>query len=311
MGQKQLEGQVNDSHILSDDDRYLAMLGDRVRGERSRRGMTRKILSNYSKVSERYLAQLESGRGNVSIILLRQIAAAMHVPLAELVQDGPDQPVEMALILEQLADLSVGDLADLHRHLRQRYTPEAAQNGRIALIGLRGAGKSTLGRALAKRLELPFVQLNKEIETAAGMKLEEIFDLLGQAKAWAESREKALSKKKGEPKPVPIVMRAKLGKVLERYRTEVSEVRPMGRSKTSNIRFLEKCEIAKMTACDIKPSDIISHIRSRRKHGAGPSTANNDIIWLRVILRYARAAWDLPFDLSVIDDANEVSRPRS
>lgn len=172
---------MNDSHILSDDDRYLAMLGDRVRGERSRRGMTRKILSNYSKVSERYLAQLESGRGNVSIILLRQIAAAMHVPLAELVQDGPDQPVEMALILEQLADLSVGDLADLHRHLRQRYTPEAAQNGRIALIGLRGAGKSTLGRALAKRLELPFVQLNKEIETAAGMKLEEIFDLLGQA----------------------------------------------------------------------------------------------------------------------------------
>ena len=172
---------MNDSHILSDDDRYLAMLGDRVRGERSRRGMTRKILSNYSKVSERYLAQLESGRGNVSIILLRQIAAAMHVPLAELVQDGPDQPVEMALILEQLADLSVGDLADLHRHLRQRYTPEAAQNGRIALIGLRGAGKSTLGRALAKRLELPFVQLNKEIETAADMKLEEIFDLLGQA----------------------------------------------------------------------------------------------------------------------------------
>jgi XRE family aerobic/anaerobic benzoate catabolism transcriptional regulator len=143
--------------------------------------MTRKILSNNSKVSERYLAQLESGQGNVSIILLRQIAAAMHVPLTELVQDGPDRPVEMALILEQLAELSAGDLADLHRHLRQRYTPDAAQNGRIALIGLRGAGKSTLGRAMAKRLELPFVQLNKEIETAAGMGLDEIFDLLGQA----------------------------------------------------------------------------------------------------------------------------------
>ncbi|MDE0941831.1 MAG: helix-turn-helix transcriptional regulator [Alphaproteobacteria bacterium] len=166
---------------MSDDGRYLAMLGDRVRGERSRRGMTRKILSNNSKVSERYLAQLESGQGNVSIILLRQIAAAMHVPLTELVQDGPDRPVEMALILEQLAELSAGDLADLHRHLRQRYTPDAAQNGRIALIGLRGAGKSTLGRAMAKRLELPFVQLNKEIETAAGMGLDEIFDLLGQA----------------------------------------------------------------------------------------------------------------------------------
>ena len=80
----------------------------------------------------------------------------------------------------------------------------------------------------------------------------------------------------------------------------------MGRSKMSNIRFLEKCEIAKMTACEIKSSDIIAHVRSRRQSGAGPSTANNDIIWLRVILRYARAAWDLPFDLAVIDNASEV-----
>ncbi|MDP6833255.1 MAG: helix-turn-helix transcriptional regulator [Alphaproteobacteria bacterium] len=164
-----------------DDERYLALLGDRVRAARSRRGMTRKILSRQSGVSERYLAQLESGRGNVSIILLRQIAAAMNLDLAELVQDGPDRPVEMALILEQLAELSTDDLADLHRHLRQRYTPEAGESGRIALIGLRGAGKSTLGRALAKRLELPFVQLNKEIEAAAGMSQDEIFDLLGQA----------------------------------------------------------------------------------------------------------------------------------
>ena len=164
-----------------DDQRYLALLGDRVRSARSKRGMTRKILSRQSGVSERYLAQLESGQGNVSIILLRQIAAAMNLPLAELVQDGPDRPVEMALILEQLAELSGDDLADLHRHLRQRYTPEAGESGRIALIGLRGAGKSTLGRALAKRLELPFVQLNKEIETAAGMSQDEIFDLLGQA----------------------------------------------------------------------------------------------------------------------------------
>ena len=164
-----------------DDARYLALLGDRVRGARARRGMTRKILSAESGVSERYLAQLESGRGNVSIILLRQIAAAMHLPLSELVLDGPDRPVEMALILEQLAELGNDDLADLHRHLRQRYQPEAGQSGRIALIGLRGAGKSTLGRALAKRLDLPFVQLNKAIEEKAGMGLDEVFDLLGQA----------------------------------------------------------------------------------------------------------------------------------
>ena len=80
----------------------------------------------------------------------------------------------------------------------------------------------------------------------------------------------------------------------------------MGRSKTSHIQFLEKCEIARMTACEIKSSDILNHVRSRRQTGAGPSTANNDIVWLRVILRYARAAWDLPFNLEEIDNACEV-----
>ncbi|MDA1098220.1 MAG: helix-turn-helix transcriptional regulator [Proteobacteria bacterium] len=171
----------NQADRADGDERYLALLGDRVRGARARRGMTRKILSAESGVSERYLAQLESGQGNVSIILLRQIAAAMHLPLSELVQDGPDRPVEMALILEQLAALNNDDLADLHRHLRLRYAPEAGQSGRIALIGLRGAGKSTLGRALAQRLALPFVQLDKQIEEKAGMGLDEIFDLLGRA----------------------------------------------------------------------------------------------------------------------------------
>ena len=78
---------------------------------------------------------------------------------------------------------------------------------------------------------------------------------------------------------------ATLRKVLRRYREEVSAVRPMGRSKTSSIRFLEKCKIARMTACEIRSSDIIAHVRSRRQSGAGPSTANNDIVWLRVILR--------------------------
>jgi len=132
------------------------------------------------------------------------------------------------------------------------------------------------------------------------------FDRRTQAKAWAESRERKFAKK------VPAAIRSlnltqmTLREVLEKYREDVSEVRPMGRSKTSNIRYLEKCEIAKMTACEIKSSDIIAHVRARRRSGAGPSTANNDIVWLRVILRYARAAWDLPFDLAVIDNANEV-----
>ncbi len=163
-----------------DDGRYLALLGDRVRGARARRGMTRKILSAESGVSERYLAQLESGRGNVSIILLRQIAAAMHLPLSELSQDGPDLPVVLALTPVQLPDLNNAFLDYLHLHLRPRLAPVAGLSILLALIGLRGAGKSTLGAALAKRLGLPFVQLNKRIEEKAGMRLDEIFDLLGR-----------------------------------------------------------------------------------------------------------------------------------
>ena len=132
------------------------------------------------------------------------------------------------------------------------------------------------------------------------------FDQRGQARAWAESREKKLSKQEPTVRRSLGIRNPKLKNILQKYREEVSEFRPFGRSKDSHIRFLEKCAIARMPPCDIKASDIISHIRQRRQAGAGPSTANNDIVWLRVILRYARAAWDLPFDLAVIDDASEV-----
>ncbi len=132
------------------------------------------------------------------------------------------------------------------------------------------------------------------------------FDRRGQAIVWAENREKALAKERPVAKRPVRPKRETLRSFLRKYREEISEVRPMGRSKTSHIRFLEKCQIAKMTACEIKSSDIIAHVRSRRQAGAGPSTANNDIVWLRVIMRYACAAWDIPFDLSVIDNASEV-----
>src|ERR1700730_10814737 len=81
---------------------YLRLLGERIRAARARRGMTRKILARDSGVSERYLAQLETGHGNISIILLRQVAQAMGLPLAELVREGPERPVELALLIEAL-----------------------------------------------------------------------------------------------------------------------------------------------------------------------------------------------------------------
>src|SRR5579864_2198687 len=89
---------------------YLRLLGDRIRDARARRGMTRKILARDSRVSERYLAQLEAGQGNISIALLRQIAHAMGLPLADLVREEPDRPVELTLLIQTLSRLPPKEL---------------------------------------------------------------------------------------------------------------------------------------------------------------------------------------------------------
>ena len=123
---------------------YLSRLGERVRAWRSEHGMTRKALSAACGVSERYLAQLEAGEGNISVLLLRKVARAMGVPVEELVRD------------ENLPEKS------------------------IALIGLRGAGKSTLGAKLAEFLKIPFVELDREVEKEAGAALGEVFAMYGQ-----------------------------------------------------------------------------------------------------------------------------------
>ena len=162
---------------------YLRLIGERVRNARARRGMTRKILARDSGVSERYLAELESGRGNISILLLRQIARAMGLPLADLTRDGPDRAVEFTLVRQLLERLAPEELAEAHGLLRARFMPAVAgeRSGRIALIGLRGAGKTTLGRQLAERLGVPFFDLGVEVEHDSGMSLSEIFSLSGQA----------------------------------------------------------------------------------------------------------------------------------
>jgi XRE family aerobic/anaerobic benzoate catabolism transcriptional regulator len=125
---------------------YLARLGERVRGWRTDQGVTRKALALSSGVSERYLAQLEGGEGNISVLLLRRIAHAMSVPIEELA----------------------------------RERDAAQRSARIALIGLRGAGKSTLGEKLAQSLGVPFVELDREVEREAGAPLGEVFSMYGQ-----------------------------------------------------------------------------------------------------------------------------------
>src|SRR5579884_2999896 len=132
----------------ADADDYLARLGARVRTLRSQRGMTRKALSQHAKVSERYLAQLETGKGNGSIVLLRRVAKAIGVPIAQLVHEGPEPPIELTLLTQHLERLPVEKLIQLRQQLgaEVRAAGDDARSRRIALIGLRGAGKSTLGR---------------------------------------------------------------------------------------------------------------------------------------------------------------------
>jgi hypothetical protein len=104
------------------------------------------------------------------------------------------------------------------------------------------------------------------------------FDRRAQANTWAKSREKTLAKTAPPTNSAHLVVNTTIGELLKKYREEVSEVRPIGRSKASNIRFLEKCDISRIDALELKSSDLISHIRARRQTGAGPSTANNDLV---------------------------------
>jgi XRE family aerobic/anaerobic benzoate catabolism transcriptional regulator len=162
---------------VTGDASYLAQLGGRVRAWRAEHGVTRKALAATSGVSERYLAQLETGRGNVSVLLLRKIAHAMNVPAEELVRESVAPP-ERTRLARFLDALPADRLASAHRLLLEHFG--SPRRRRIALLGLRGAGKSTLGAQLAGSLGVPFIELDREVEREAGAALGEVFSMYGQ-----------------------------------------------------------------------------------------------------------------------------------
>jgi len=159
----------------------LAELGARVRAWRARRGMTRKQLARDSGLSERFLADVESGKGNVSINSLEAAARALNISILELLQDAP-RPA-LARLHHLLGRLDEAQLDQAHSLLASVFglADTQGRERRIALIGLRGAGKSTLGAQLAAERGVPFVELDREIEREAGTSMNEILLLHGQA----------------------------------------------------------------------------------------------------------------------------------
>ena len=166
---------------------FLVGLGERVRALRARRGITRKALSSLAGVSERHLANLEYGVGNASVLVLLDVTRALQCSLAELLGDMTTRTPEWLMIRELLAQQDDATLRRVREAIGEllgtgggQGRSGAARSPRIALIGLRGAGKSTLGRRLAEDLGFPFVELSREIEQFAGCSISEIQALYGQ-----------------------------------------------------------------------------------------------------------------------------------
>ena len=159
----------------------LVELGARIHAWRARRGMTRKALATDSGLSERFLADVESGRGNVSINSLAAAAQALNITVVDLLQDAQRPALARASgMLSRLDDAQLDQACALLGSAFELGDAQGREQ-RVALIGLRGAGKSTLGAQLAAEREVPFIELDREIEREAGTSMNEIFLLHGQA----------------------------------------------------------------------------------------------------------------------------------
>jgi XRE family transcriptional regulator, aerobic/anaerobic benzoate catabolism transcriptional regulator len=162
---------------------FLAAIGREVRRHRAKRGMTRRQLAQASQTSERYLAQIESGAGNPSASVLRAIAQAFELPAAALLPDVGARTAAHGAILDLLAQVPDDELPELAKEIAARVAlPQSANRARrIALVGLRGAGKSTLGRMLARHLGWPFIELDRVVEEDYGASVPDLIEMAGTA----------------------------------------------------------------------------------------------------------------------------------
>jgi XRE family aerobic/anaerobic benzoate catabolism transcriptional regulator len=167
------------------DAEFLQIVGHNIRMVRDSRDLTRRELAKVSGVSERFLAQLETGKGNASILILRRIADALDTEIERLLYRnlGPSFSKRLTKTVRLLEQLDDAGLAQMDAMLRSHIVSEQPhlRERRIALIGLRGAGKSTLGALLARKMNVPFIELDKLVAAAAGTSLDRIFDMYGQA----------------------------------------------------------------------------------------------------------------------------------
>ena len=162
---------------------FLAAIGREVRKNRAKRGMTRRQLAHASLTSERYLAQIESGGGNPSVSVLRAIAQALELPPAALLPESADRSEALSPVLDLIAQVPEGELPALAKEIEARIASRAGADRarRIALVGLRGAGKSTLGRMLAQHLGWPFIELDRRVEEDYGASIPDLIEMAGTA----------------------------------------------------------------------------------------------------------------------------------
>jgi XRE family aerobic/anaerobic benzoate catabolism transcriptional regulator len=176
---------------------FLEELGTRVRTMRGLRGMSRKVLAKVSGISERYIAQLESGKGNVSVVLLRRVCAAMGAHIEDVIPMAQQSP-DLLVIRDLMRNATSQQIAKV-KEVLSGHSP--TRHAGIALIGLRGAGKSTLGKMLAKTIGWTFVELNKEIERLSDLSVAEIIALYGQ-EGFRRKEQEALADLLAQGEPV-------------------------------------------------------------------------------------------------------------